>query len=332
MNWTQGGFNVSNTTWAPLPDSSIFLDYEKALIGLVPVLVLVVGILMYKYVRKPSTGQDDTSAKRLLPFYTLSAGIMWGQVFMHAFPNAATHGDLGYWFRSLFFMVGYCCMVGYERLSRTQHQNRHFVGQSSSSRTTHFTVRQDQDLEADYVVMDGDSSGANLWDASEEMVTIRRRRVTAHIYYLMITFHCLMDGLFLAYNGRATTHILLVLFFALQKCLESVALFTVLIHARMYTTRGAQKRWFFVLLLGWPLVVLCSTIIPLAEVGAETAAQWIDHVALGIFYSLFVGVLLWFANHFEHIEPEHPTKKQLRVSYFFFVATAATMWLTGVFI
>lgn len=330
MNFTQSGSYI-NGTYIPA-DPSLFLDYEKAFVGLVPALVLVVGTLLYKYVRRPSTGEDDTDESRLLPLYTVSAGIMWGQFFMHVFPNATTYGELGYKFRSLFFLVGYSCMVGYERFSRTSHDNRNFVGQSVATNVTSFTLRKDQDIEADYVEMHGNSSGAPLWDASDESLVFYRRRVAAHIYYFMIAFHCLVDGLFLVFNAAKIPHLLLILVFATQKVLESVALFTVLIHARLYTTRGAKKRWFFVLLLGWPLIVLASTMIALSGVNVDTASAWINHAALGTFYSIFAGTLLWFANHFEKIEPAQPTRRQLRLSFLFWNLTALLLWGTGWFV
>ena len=308
---------MNETTAAPtLIDNSLFVAYEKSLLAaVVPLVVMAVGIGMYKRVRREPESESNAT-----PFYLVSAGIIWGLFFMHMLPNAITHGVLGYKFRILFFALGYYCMLGYERFSRTSHPNKNFVGRPATGRVA-------PGDEGDYIDMNASESGENYWNASEDGTMLYRRRVLAHIYYIVQTGTSLVDGLFLVYNAQYTDRGLLIALYALRKILQSVALFTVLIYARMYTLRGYGKRWFFTLLLGWPIVVFFSTVLVLAEVDGETASLWINHVALGIAYSFSAGVFLWYANHFEHVELESPTRTQLRLSFVLFVVMSLSVWI-----
>ena len=327
--------NVSFTNSTGSPEDILFATYdawEKALIALVPLLVLAIGVLMYKRVTRRLNGEEDSASSRLAVFYNLASGIIWGQFFFHALPNATTYGVLGYRVRSVFFLLGYSLMLGYDRFARTSHTNRHFVGRSGTSRGTEYTMRKDRQLDADYVKMDGNESGSVLWESTEEYADLSQRRHIAYLFYIVLTFNAFCDGLFLAYNSENAVHIVMIAIFAVDKIMECVALFTILMHARMYTSRGCTRGWFFVLLFGWPVIVFGSIVLVLCDVTNPEASQWINHLALGIFYSIFSGILLWYANHFQHMELEKPTRKQLRVSFLLFVLMAFISWLTGYFV
>jgi len=180
--------------------------------------------------------------------------------------------------------------------------------------------------------MDGNENASVLWESTEEYSDLGSRRFIAYIFYVVLIFNAFCDGLFLTYNSGDTPHMVLITIFAVDKIMECVALFTVLIHARMYTRRGCTGRMFFVMLIGWPILVFCSIILILCDVTSDQAAQWINHLALGIFYSIFSGILLWYANHFQHMELEKPTRRELRVSFLFFITTALASWITGYFV
>lgn len=331
MNYTSASVNFTSIP-ATLLDPSIYDAWEKALVSLVPLLVLAIGFFMYRRIKMLPNGEEDSVASRLSLFYNLAAGIIWGQFFFHALPNATTHGAFGYKLRSVFFLLGYGIMLGYDRFARTSHSNKNFVGRAGTSKGTEFTLKRDRQIDADYVKMDGSSNPSVLWEGAEEYSDLSSRRFIAYVFYLVLIFNALCGGLFLTYNSVNTMHIVMIAIFTIDKVMESVALFTILIHSRMYTRRGCSRTTFFVMLMGWPLVVLCSIILVLCDVTSDQASQWINHLALGIFYSIFSGILLWYANHFQHMEFEKPTRRQLRVSFLLFIVTAFISWATGYFV
>jgi len=124
----------------------VYEAWEKVLLSLVPLLVLAIGFLMYRRVKRPPNGSEDSAASRLAIFYNLAAGIIWGQFFFHSLPNATTYGEFGYRLRSVFFLLGYGIMLGYDRFARTSHSNRNFVGRSGTSKGTEYTLKRDNQL------------------------------------------------------------------------------------------------------------------------------------------------------------------------------------------
>lgn len=329
--------NITNVTWV---DPSLYDEGEKAVLGLVPLLVLFIAYLMYKRIKRPPNGSDDSTANRLSIFYNLAAGIIWGQFFFHSLPNATTYGEFGYRLRSVFFLLGYGVMLGYDRFARTSHSNRNFVGRSGTSRGTEYTLKRDTSpmgpmgvgMDADYVRMEGNENPSVLWESTEEYADLGSRRFIAYVYYVVLIFNALCDGLFLTFNSSEMSHPVMIAVFAVDKMMECVALFTVLMHARMYTRRGCSGTAFYVMLVGWPVVVFCSIILVLCGVTADQTSLWINHLALGVFYSIFSGILLWYANHFQHMELEKPTRRELRVSFLLFVLMAFMSWITGYFV
>lgn len=325
--------NVSFTNnTISITDPSVYDSWEKVLLGLVPVLVMSIAFLMYKRIKRLPNGENDSVASRLALFYKLTAGIIWGQFFFHSFINATTYGIFGYRVRSLFFLLGYSVMYAYDLFNRISHSNPNFVGRSGTSKGTEFTLRKHKQQDADYTMLSGNGDASILWDITEENLDLKKRRFIAHIYYVMITFNCMVDGLFLVYNGRVSLHIVDIILFSVIKVMESISLFTVLIHSRMYTRKNFQKKWFYVLLFGWPFVVFSSIILVLCEVTSAQVQLWINHLALGIFYSISCGIMLWFSNYFQNIELEKPTRAQIRLSFLFFISTALVYWVTELFI
>ena len=322
----------NGTTTTTLLDPSVYVAWEKALLVLVPFLVWAVGILMYKRIRRQPNGESDTAASRLLLFYNLAAGIMWGQFFFHALPHATTYGYFGYGLNGLFVLLGYSIIKGYNVIGRTCHDNKNFVGKSPTSISTEFTLRSDVQEDGEYFRMSGNSNGGAQWDVGEEDDGLGRRRTNAHIYYITLIFTCLADGLFLTYNSTDMVHGVMILVFAIDKIIESIGLYTVLLHSRMHTRRGCNRRWFYTLFFGWPFIVFFSIMLILCNVTAGQAYTWINHLALNIFYSVFSGALLWYVNLFERMELEKPTRAQLRISYFSFVMMALLSGVTGYFV
>ena len=307
----------------------IYSTGEKTFLGFIPAFIFIIGVAMYKYVRRPLLNSEST-ANRLDIFYNHATGIIWGQFFFHYLPNATTYGQFGYKLRSLFVLLGYGAMLGYDKLSRISSDNVNFVAPSTVS--SDYTLKRGNQEEADYIIMDGSADGSDNWKITEELKELRNRRIIAYIYYVMATFNCFADGLFIIYNSAYTPHILLLALFLVDKVMKSIALFTVLIHAKMYAKRNWRRKLFYALLVGWPLIVLASLIPTFCNINVAQACAWINHIALGIFYGIFAGIMLWYANHFQHMESDNITKKQLRISFVVFIEMALASWLTGYFI
>lgn len=324
-----------NTTGVPIPiwelNPALYAPWEKALLGITPVFLYMVAHVMYKRVRRPLEGADSV-AKRLNIFYNLTAGIIWGQFFFHLLPNATTHGVFGYKLRSIFFLIGYGLMFGYERFSRIAHDNIHYVAPASTSIDSDLSMDRERQEEADYVRMDGNSGGEGQWYITDEMKDLKKRRFIAIVYYLIMVFHCMAGGLFLALNENDVPHVVLAFIFFIDKTLESIALYTVLIHAKMYAKKGFFRLLFLFIFYSWPLVVLASVALILADVTPDGASLWVNHIALGIFYGIAAGIFLWFSNHFQHMELKKPTRRQIIWSFIMFILMAFISWITGYFI
>ena len=318
----------SNVTNVP---GYVYSPGEKAFLGIFPASIFILGYIMYRYIRKPLLN-SETVANRLNAFYNLTTGIIWGQFFFHSLPNATTYGFFGYKLRSLFFLFGYGIMLGYDKLSRLTHDNIHFVAPSSTRITTDYTLNKSTQEEANYVIMEGDEDGSNSWRLTAEIKDLRKRRFIAYIYYFVTIFNTIFDGFFLIYNSENSPHFVLLIIFAGDKVMDSIALFTVLIHGKMYSSSDWRRKLFYFLFCGWPIVILLSVVPVFANISIDTISLIIGHISTGIFYGVFAGVMLWYANHFQHMESDPITKKQIRVSFVLFLVMALLSWTTGFFV
>lgn len=308
---------------------------EKVVLSLVPLLTLLVGIFIYKRTNRPLQ-HSDSIEKRLHILYKLTAGIIWGQFFFHALPNATTYGEHGYRLRSLFFLLGYCVLLGYEELGRIVHPNPDYVAPPLAKQRDEFdrTVDRTTQQRFDYLDVDdarSEVAARHAWDTEDNKMNLRGRRVVSILFYMVMAFNCVLGGFLLIDTPPGTPHMLAIAMFGINKVLESIAVFTTLMHSEMYTesSHACGKRLFMAFLYGWSLLVACSTIPLIADLTPPKVTSYLESLGLGAFYGVFAGLLFWYAGHFQRMDLADPTKKQLVLSFLAFTVMALISWTTG---
>ena len=310
---------------------SIFTRSQLAALPLAALVPAIAWYAMYKFSMR-YIPKNRTKRYTMMYVNGAVAGFLLGSVLAHVLPNCI----LGTNQEVKFLFVG----IGSIFIAAMYKGHRVMVQASwgdSGDPDEEPTAHQDSEtqFESDYIQIDTSQSlDAQLITPMNHTNIIHRRRTVKTVLFVSYLFVLMMEGLMLVVNPRQASPPSLIASYYVYKTVETIAMAGYCIHAD--DTRRSQsnlkRHTYAVLAVVWCLVLVLSSIPALANVDPIMATNAIEHLALGSFYALFGGMILYVSFEFISLN----TRKVERIETVLFLVCVCLSfgisWATGLWL
>lgn len=129
---------------------------------------------------------------------------------------------------------------------------------------------------------------------------IGRDAKNAILLYVLLTFLCIVEGFYLVYrvNVAIGGPAGMVVCFYIDKLLETLVVGTLLIHGQFHAQPQPGVRWFWILALGWCIIVVLSTVPVLSSMSASSVTLAVEYPALAVVYAGAAGFIFYSSIYF----------------------------------
>lgn len=335
---------------------------QRIFIPLAAIPAVFVWWVVYWYAPKDNLHIPPSPYERMQWAFALASGMMIGQLFGHALPNAVLYSSSAVPF--LAAIVGMVLVLAFFKMARvtgratnqvlfsTQYEPVELY--TAAGEEANYTELERAAFIADETATDSSFAGfdsaheddpvqeeAYVMPAHQTMLSgndahdVRWiRRGSFYIMFVTICFMVIFEGPFLIYHSNAVSPVLSIPAFYAMKMMQAFILSCYAVHAYDHMRK---RKFLFLTFYAWMAVafgVCCvlSTIPVLVEVDRLGMSLFIQSQYFGGFYELFAGALATMSLYFITREDFQPTLKKEIIWLALFTVGAVAMWGLGLII
>lgn len=314
---------------------SVFSDLQKAFLCLAPLGPAAIWAGTYAFARKKIPTKRSEN-EMLSPLYACVAGLLLGQLLGHVLPNALLgdyrelkFGCIGLGVLSIIFMYRLfrvCGPAGSEGV---------LVGDFGPLSDPEAVLDSSSQEERPYVVVDGTQRFSDqVLPVLRAELSLRLTRRVGLVIYTASLYSQVMEGFLLPYNPRDSSPGGLIAAFWITKCMQAFCMAGYAVYSRLHRQQstGRVKALYLLMAALWCIAVFLSCLPVLLDLPMATLEQVVLHPASGVFYALSGGMILVISFLFLFLSPREPEWPRTLLFLAIMTASAALMWLTGLWI